>query len=317
MRPSHAGRRDSSRKRRPDCGWSRRGSAAAPNDQRRGVIEVREQQVSSGTVIRPERKAVLLVVMEGRALVELDGAPLEVVFGDCLMVFPGNSLAFVAAVCVRTLGLSFEPDVIGPVVRSGVFERGGGAVFVRKGLRQTVPERDHRRLSVLQIHAVRALARGLARDGVRGDFLLGLSKLYRALHLVVEEPGAAAGQRCPRIHPVLAALQHIQENFKREIPSTELRGVCNVSKSILYREFRRQTGFSPGQYQTHLRIAAARRLLEESLDNVTEIAYQVGFADSNYFTKLFSRYMNIPPARYRKQWCDARGRDAARESQVV
>ncbi len=34
--------------------------------------------------------------------------------------------------------------------------------------------------------------------------------------------------------------------------------------------------------------------------NITEIAYDVGFSDNNYFTRLFKRIMNQSPSQYRK-----------------
>jgi len=35
---------------------------------------------------------------------------------------------------------------------------------------------------------------------------------------------------------------------------------------------------------------------------VTEIAFQVGFTDSNYFTRQFNKLIGVTPSQYRKQY---------------
>jgi AraC-like DNA-binding protein len=286
----------------------RRGTRARSgrSEERGATFEIAERSVEPNGVIRAGRGAALVFITEGRAEIGRNGGTRGADFGQCFLLRPGGCLDVEKAASLRTMSIGFDLGLLHQM------EGRGGTIL---GERVTVVDRSgalarpagERRLSVVQIQTIRTLAQGLRRDEAAGYWFLKLSKFFSILHVIAEGAGDPLGASGRRLHPVAAALQHIQENYTREISPAELRGVCGVSKSILYREFKRQTGFSPGRYQTHLRLAAARRLLEEGLDNVTEVAYRVGFADSNYFTKQFSRYMSIPPARYRKQWRTIRG----------
>jgi AraC-like DNA-binding protein len=45
----------------------------------------------------------------------------------------------------------------------------------------------------------------------------------------------------------------------------------------------------------------ACRLLQQSNQNISEIAYQVGFNDSNYFTRQFDRMIGMTPRSFRQK----------------
>ncbi len=47
------------------------------------------------------------------------------------------------------------------------------------------------------------------------------------------------------------------------------------------------------------RLEKARLLVMEGQKNMTEIAYEIGFASSSHFTFAFHRYFGTPPSRYR------------------
>ena len=52
-------------------------------------------------------------------------------------------------------------------------------------------------------------------------------------------------------------------------------------------------------YLIRLRINRAADLLRHSNNNVTEVALEVGFNDSNYFTRQFKRVVGMSPSRFR------------------
>lgn len=75
----------------------------------------------------------------------------------------------------------------------------------------------------------------------------------------------------------------------------------SVSRSHFCRIFREQTGQTPTRYLLNVRINAAKELLVSTELFIGEIAYQVGFQDPLYFSKLFSRSEGISPSGYRKK----------------
>ena len=74
-----------------------------------------------------------------------------------------------------------------------------------------------------------------------------------------------------------------------------------MSRSNLMRVFRAATGQSPIEYLLRLRIQKAMALLRNTDLTITEIAMEVGFNDSNYFTRQFKRVQGSSPTRFRVQ----------------
>jgi two-component system response regulator YesN len=62
-----------------------------------------------------------------------------------------------------------------------------------------------------------------------------------------------------------------------------------------------ESDFSLFEFLTQIRMKKARRLLEEGLMTISEVAYSVGFKNSNYFSKVFHRFFGFPPNRIYKQ----------------
>jgi len=60
-------------------------------------------------------------------------------------------------------------------------------------------------------------------------------------------------------------------------------------------------GSSPIAHLIQLRVNRAATLLRQTGDSVTDIAFRVGFSDSNYFTRQFRRIMGRSPRAYRNQ----------------
>ena len=75
----------------------------------------------------------------------------------------------------------------------------------------------------------------------------------------------------------------------------------SCSRSHLCHSFKARTGKTVGAYLTTLRLEDAKSLLRYSALSVTEIAYSVGFGDSNYFSNVFKKHIGLSPAAYRKK----------------
>lgn len=62
-----------------------------------------------------------------------------------------------------------------------------------------------------------------------------------------------------------------------------------MSKSFLSKRFKTATGFGFKEYIINLRIQNACRLLLETNKSITDIAFECGFNDSNYFGGFISK----------------------------
>lgn len=95
--------------------------------------------------------------------------------------------------------------------------------------------------------------------------------------------------------------QYIEENHTKKISSKDVCKQFSCSRSYMSREFNRHIGKTIREYLTELRINDARILLEASALSVSEIAYSVGFNDSNYFSNIFKSHVGMSPQEYRKK----------------
>ena len=99
----------------------------------------------------------------------------------------------------------------------------------------------------------------------------------------------------------MRVVRYIKRHHNREITSKEICEHFSCSRSFMSTEFNRHMGMSIRDYINLLRVEDAKILLRYSHLNVTQIAFCVGFTDSNYFSCVFKRVVGISPLAYRKQ----------------
>ncbi|HSV93232.1 MAG TPA: AraC family transcriptional regulator, partial [Desulfobacterales bacterium] len=107
-----------------------------------------------------------------------------------------------------------------------------------------------------------------------------------------------------------SVLSYIEQHHAEPIRAADLERIARLSPSSLLRAFTRITGMPPMRYVTRLRITRACDLLKTGDGNVTEVAYRVGFGDSNYFSRQFRRVMGRTPREYARRWQGLEARDA-------
>lgn len=85
-------------------------------------------------------------------------------------------------------------------------------------------------------------------------------------------------------------------------PDLDLQRIASragLSKFHFVRAFREKTGITPVQYLNRLRVDVAKQKLQSGARPVTEIAFDVGFADVSAFNKAFQRHAGTSPTQYR------------------
>lgn len=74
---------------------------------------------------------------------------------------------------------------------------------------------------------------------------------------------------------------------------------CNAS--YLSCLFKKKTGVNISRYVNQVRVEAAKELLDTTTKCITEICFEVGFNDSNYFAKVFKQITAMTPKEYRNR----------------
>ncbi len=146
-----------------------------------------------------------------------------------------------------------------------------------------------------------AVAREYARPGPGQTARLKgavLSLLGEALD------GLAAGEDGPHRYspPVETAIGFIHNELRN--PALTLAAVArrtHLSEDHFGRLFRSEVGVSPMQYLRDARLQRARQLLHRTRLTVSEIAYEVGFRDPAYFSRVFKACTDgLSPREFRR-----------------
>lgn len=93
----------------------------------------------------------------------------------------------------------------------------------------------------------------------------------------------------------------IQTEYKNNLDLTYLSKACNVSVPYLSKRFNEALHISPIQYLNRYRIEVASSLLLRRHGRIEEVAHEVGFSDSNYFSRVFKKVSGFSPREYRQQ----------------
>jgi len=168
--------------------------------------------------------------------------------------------------------------------------------------------RRHRFASRLQLNEGQlaravALAEQLEREAKeqRAGYIFNSTALL--MQLITFLARCYDGEQTPESRTLLrigSAIGYLEDHYQEAVPVKTLRQIAGMSESSLLRAFKQATGRSPSEYLLNLRLRRARQLLSQTDLNITEIAFEVGFQDSNYFARQFRRSEGTSPREYRK-----------------
>jgi transcriptional regulator GlxA family with amidase domain len=101
---------------------------------------------------------------------------------------------------------------------------------------------------------------------------------------------------------ISAAQDWLHQNFQHPFPLEAPARRVGMSLRNFVRRFKEATGDSPLIYLQKLRIAAAKRLLENNHRTMQEISDAVGYQDVAFFRSLFQRHTGVSPSAYRERF---------------
>ena len=94
---------------------------------------------------------------------------------------------------------------------------------------------------------------------------------------------------------------YIVRNYKKDISAKDVAGILGYSDVYFSKVFKQLFDDNFINYLTKIRIDRAKVLLKDVSFNIKEVGKSVGYADSNYFTKVFKRSIGISPSEYRSK----------------
>ena len=125
------------------------------------------------------------------------------------------------------------------------------------------------------------------------------SRIAAWLTMVVESAESPA--RFTISAEVQTAAKLIQQSRADWFDLTAFAGRCQISASQLRRNFRTELGVPVHEYQLESKVHVARALLDDSSRSITDIAFDLGFSSSQYFSTVFKRYTTQTPSEFRSR----------------
>lgn len=150
------------------------------------------------------------------------------------------------------------------------------------------------------------------------------------LHMVARDYGAAVAADAARMavaplhraggqaqfilrnrHPTNTELDRllawIEANAHQRLTLGDIAAQAATSSRTLSRRFQAETGQTPIQWLTGVRVRHAQGLLESTAESVEKIGYRVGFESSANFREQFKRIAGVSPLTYRTTFRERAG----------
>lgn len=233
----------------------------------------------------------LCTIIEGEKKVAInEGSPILYDDKSMILLPPNSSVDMEIKQKTKALVLEFSDDLIDTVVNKASVELNDEVKYDKHQL-------IHRELGDLNM-SLKQIMNSIKADDPRKEFLIDLyvqDMMYRLIsqdelkNIIVSQ-----GNQLIR-----SAVQMMYDGLPLQMIAKQLM----VSPSNLSHQFRNTFNLTPTQYYNSLKMKRAKELLIR--ENVTEVAYDLGYDNISYFIRLFKSYYGVTPKQYMKQLKDS------------
>jgi two-component system response regulator YesN len=92
---------------------------------------------------------------------------------------------------------------------------------------------------------------------------------------------------------------YLEEHYMEDISLEQASDHIGFSSFYFSKLMKEYLNMSYVDYLTSIRIRKAKELLDKTHKTVSEIAFEVGYTDANYFTRVFKRIEGVTPSNYK------------------
>ncbi len=95
---------------------------------------------------------------------------------------------------------------------------------------------------------------------------------------------------------------YIEQRLDEKINIEKLSARFHVGRRNFDRRFFKATGNTPTEYLQRVKVEAAKRAFETNRKTITEVMYEVGYADVKAFREVFRRITGLSPLEYKRKY---------------
>ena len=238
----------------------------------------------------------LIVVVQGKKLVRIGSDDLQYGENNCFVAgvdMPASSCVMVAseAVPYLSMGLTLDKSLIASLsAEVPPSTKYGGSVSRGAMVQEIGPELLDAFLRLLELTEKpepEPVLESLLRQEIH----------YRLLTSPFGNQLRHLNTMGSQSHQITRAIAWLKDNFKEPLHVDELAGRLNMASSTFHKHFKDITTLSPLQYQKHLRLSEAQRLMLSKDYDVTQAAFAVGYESPTQFSREYKRLFGDSPRR--------------------
>lgn len=192
------------------------------------------------------------------------------------------------------LCIEFTEDYLSPLIASLGIQTVSSQLF-------TVLHPQLENAPVLDLLISNMIAEKQSSDYLSGLFLSAYFQEFILRLMRTHSP--SDGQPAARFNPnntIQLAVEYIDENYQNKITLQEIADKYHLNPSYFSKRFKTVRGIGFKEYLNNLRITRSEKLLLETKKSITEIAFECGFENSNYFGDAFRLKNGVSPTEYRR-----------------
>lgn len=100
---------------------------------------------------------------------------------------------------------------------------------------------------------------------------------------------------------VAEAIRYIRMHYQENITISTVAEYLEISEGYLSRVLKKETDYTFTSYLTFYRMQVAMSLLKDCRVKVYEVADQVGYSDTAYFSAQFKKLLGVSPSEYQER----------------
>ena len=239
---------------------------------------------------------ILLFQQEGVSRLMVDFREV-ILTGPCIYyILPGQVHHYTSTQEVSGWLLGADPLSIDPAYRQ-VLEEALSEPQPAVPALQVQQQLDH---CIKALHHLLQHPGSILNDTVLSHLISACAGIFAGVFLAEKERLMVSKDR-PAI--VTHQFRHlVSSNYRQEKSPAAYATLLNLSLPYLNECVKGTTGKPVSYWIRQAVILEAKRLLAYSTLSIKEIAYQLGYDDHTYFSRLFIKVMDITPARFRKTY---------------
>lgn len=249
----------------------------------------------------------IVIIEGGTAVNSVNGHDLTVTAGEVFVLQKNTRHSYHHTCDLSLINLCFRRSALAPFMAGLNQSPGFQALFTvqpalkKKGLFLGRLHLDTTKMAVLN-NLISQLENELQQPRPANTVLSValFAQIVANLSLWYEKPKSTKKADTHVLH-LGKAVSYIENHFDEPIETETLAKISTMSLRSFYRAFNEAFGESPSNYINRIRIRSAIELMNDPRKNITDIAFETGFSDSNYFARAFRKFMGQSPTAFRQK----------------